>query len=342
MMKILCLHVASHRPSYRYRVESFLPYWKNYDVCFDRLCVSGVKSIINVIKSILVSSNYDYIWIQRKVFPVFLLRLIVRRGRLIFDFDDAIYVKQVVLTGEAQSETPRKLKRIECVLKKSKIVFAGSEYLKSYADRYSDNVHLIPTPYIKQDLSHEECKIGDEVTIGWIGSNSNMFYLKIVDKALRSLQLEYPHVKYSLMSGINAQKLETEWEFVEWSTKNEKQWLSGIDIGIMPLTDDEWSRGKCAFKLLQYMAYGKAVVASDVGANKSVVKNGLNGFLASNTVEWRNALEKLILDKQMRVAFGYESKMIFDSFYERNAVQKRIVDLLEKHKKDLHESVTVR
>jgi glycosyltransferase involved in cell wall biosynthesis len=330
-IRILCLHIATHRPSYRYRIDAFLPYWKDYDICFDRLCVSGIKNVFNIVRSVFISSKYDYIWVQRKIFPEILLRLIVRDARLIYDFDDALYVRQVIMKEGGKAESPKKLSRIRYVLERSDIVFAGNEHLKVYADKYSDHVYYVPTSYSRQDLSDERCRTNGTVTIGWIGSNSNMFYLKAVDDAFHRVQRHYPDVRFSLMSGRKPVNLKTAWEFAEWSTIKEKEWLSNIDIGLMPLTDDEWSRGKCAFKLLQYMAYGKPVVASNVGANKSVVAHGVNGFLASNADEWFLALEKLILDKKMRSDFGRQSKSIFDRVYERSAVQQKIIDIIKAY-----------
>lgn len=125
--------------------------------------------------------------------------------------------------------------------------------------------------------------------------------------------------------------LKTRWEFVQWSKEAEENWLHSVDIGLMPLEDDEWSRGKCAFKLLQYMAHGKPVVASAVGANLNAVIHGTSGFLAPSVPEWAQALETLVSNPDKRRAMGKESLKHFLSTYERQQVQEKMATLLHNH-----------
>ena len=105
------------------------------------------------------------------------------------------------------------------------------------------------------------------MTIGWIGTGLNLFYLRSIDEACHAFQLEHPEVRFSLMSNKPFEGLATHWTFEAWSPEAEDRWFRSSDVGIMPLTDDAWSRGKCAFKILQYMSYGKAVIASAAGGN---------------------------------------------------------------------------
>lgn len=330
MIKVLCLHLAPHRPSYRYRIGQFLPHWKEYGIQIDSMCVSGRKSLNNVMSALSVCSNYDYVWIQRKVFPPLFIWLLSRKSRLIFDFDDAIYVKQVMLTGKQLPESRMKLNWIASTLRRSALIFAGSEALKSYAEQYNRNVHLIPTAFGTPQIATGNHHNGKSVTIGWIGIASNLYFLKIIDHALRAVQEKHPGVRFSIMSKRVPDGVKTEWELSEWSSENEKQWLSQIDIGIMPLTDDEWCRGKCAFKLIQYMAYGKPVVASDVGANKAAIANGVNGFLVKSDDEWIEALQRLILDQELRTGMGAASRKLHVEQYDRERVQQQIAGLINE------------
>jgi glycosyltransferase involved in cell wall biosynthesis len=334
-IRILCLHLAPHRPSYRYRVAQFLPHWKEHRIDIDTLCVSGNGAPANLFRLLAVDGKWDYIWIQRKLFPALLLRLLARRAKLIFDFDDAIYVRQVTPDEKPKPSGRMKLKRIANTLEKSAMVFAGSEELKSYAERFNRRVHLVPTAYRSPREATVRQEPGKQVTIGWIGNTSNLHYLGIVDEALIELKARHPHARFSVMSGRLPAGVRTPWELSAWSSEDERHWLSQIDIGIMPLSDDEWSRGKCAFKLLQYMAHGKPVVASDVGANRSVVDSGINGFLAGHTGEWVDALERLVVDERLRRTMGSESRKLHIERYERSHVQKMIASLILR---DYHRS----
>lgn len=337
MISILCLHLSPHRPSYRYRMGQFLPHWNQYGIQVDTLCVSGKEALRNTTRALAVCGKYDYVWIQRKVFPPLLLWLLSRKAKVIFDFDDAIHVKQVMFTGKEEPERWLKRRWIARTLQRSAMVLAGSEALMDHAERYNGNVHLVPTPF-EAPLQTVNGRSKDKtVTIGWIGVNSNLYFLRQIDETLGLLAENYPWVRFSLMSGKMVGGMRTPWELTPWSSENEKLWLAGIDIGIMPLTDDEWCRGKCAFKLIQYMAHGKPVVASNVGANRSTITNGANGFLAESAEEWFEALEQLVLDEVLRKRMGEESRRIHLERFERAEVQRKIADLITEH----HRSATV-
>lgn len=330
MINVLCLHLAPHRPSYRYRIEQFLPHWTQYDIRVETLCVSGKRALNHLLEALRTSWKYDYVWIQRKVFPTSIIRLLARRSRIIFDFDDAIYVKQVMLTGTEQPESRLKLGWLAGTLSGSALVFAGSTTLQTYAKRYNQNVHLVPTALNAPGQQIPEQRQNGTVTIGWIGVNSNLYFLNMIDKALSELQTKQPGVRFSLMSGKLPQEVETNWELSPWSSEDEVQWLEQIDIGIMPLSDDEWCRGKCAFKLIQYMAYGKPVVASNVGANKAAITEGVNGFLVNSEQEWIESLDRLVSDKALRQRMGVESRRIHMETYERAQVQAQIAALIHE------------
>ncbi len=329
MIKILCFHNASHRASYRYRVGQFLPYWTHYDIDMHTCCISG-KHYINVLRFLFSFHQYDYILLQKKIVPKILIKIMTSHSKLIYDFDDALYTRESRELKQKKPLSDSTINKLKYILKKSSLVFAGSTDLVNYSKTVNDHVHLIPTALGKQISELALPPESDHVTIGWIGNNVNLFYLSIIDDATVYLQQKYPNVRFSLLCGIPPNELKTHWHFTEWSSREEKTWLQSIDIGIMPLTDDMWSRGKCAFKLLQYMAYGKPVVASDVGANKTTVHHSVNGFLASTTEEWISVLEQLVLDRQMRINMGRESLKIFTETFERSRIQQKMADILHE------------
>lgn len=333
MIRILCLHIASNQASYRYRIGQFLPYWKDYGIDMHPVQITGT-SYLEKMSLVMQSSNYDYVWLQRKPLTPFFTRLLAKRSRLLYDYDDALYAIESyrkIKPKPTQPGSEQIISRLNLALKKSSLVFAGSPALADYARKFNpDNTCIIPTAYEKIT---DEPIIDKEkpLTIGWIGNTGNLYFLSMIDQATAAIQSRFPHVRFTVMSGNAPQKLKTNWKFVPWSTDAEKGWLQSIDIGVMPLVDDDWSRGKCAFKLLQYMAHGKPVVASAVGANCQAVIDRISGFLATTPDEWIRAMEILISDPERREAMGRESRIHFLASYERQQVQEQMATILHKH-----------
>ena len=327
MIKILCLHIAKNQASYRYRVEQFLNHWQAYDIELHPAAIVGTsygsKSTLA-----LQSKHYDFVWLHRKPLSPFLVNIISGRSRLIYDFDDALYTRQTGHTGKLKDKHPgsrQAVKRINYILKRSTLIFAGSRALAEYSRKYNPgNVYLVPTALDKQNIPARTEDLHDQITVGWIGGTKNLPYLGLIDETTSALQKKYPRVHFSVMSGKLPENLDTRWCFVPWSSETEHAWLQSIDIGIMPLKDDEWSRGKCAFKLLQYMSHKKPVVASAVGANISTVRHGENGFLAATATEWYQALESLINNRTLRLGMGEKSLHIFETRFERSIIQGKI------------------
>jgi len=335
-IKILCLHVAEDQASYRYRVGQFLPYWAEYGIEVHPVCITG-KSYFAKLRLALKSKKYDYVWLQRKPLSLFFVALIASRSRLLYDYDDALYARESYIEGlpkkPIQPGSKQSISRLNSLLKRTTLVFAGSDALVNYARQFKfDGTFLVPTAFNKvHALPERDSCANDRVTFGWIGHNLNLFFLSLIDDAAAALQVRYPTVRFSVMSGKAPQGLKTRWDFVPWSQEAEGEWLNMIDIGMMPLVDDEWSRGKCAFKLLQYMAHGKPVIASAVGANCAAVIDGVSGYLASSTAEWLAAFESLASSPARRRAMGEESRNHFLQGYERQKVQERMAELLHRH-----------
>jgi glycosyltransferase involved in cell wall biosynthesis len=339
MLKILCFHNAPHRASYRYRVGQFLPYWASYHIEMQAVCISG-KQYVNLLRFLFAFHKYDYVLLQKKIVPRILIKIMTKQSKLIYDFDDALYTRESRELEQNKPPSHSTIKKLNYILKKSTLVFAGSPELAQYSKTYNDNVHIIPTALDKQRAEPMVSPQSDSLTIGWIGNDVNLYYLSIIDDATLFLQQKYPAVRFSLLCGNPPKELKTPWHFTKWSSAAETSWLHSLDIGIMPLTDDPWSRGKCAFKLLQYMACGKPVVASDVGANRNAVSNNINGYLASTTEEWIYALEQLILHKDMRLNMGKESLKIFTEQFERSRIQQKISDILFANKENRPKSTS--
>lgn len=327
MIKVLCFHNATYRASYRYRIGQFLPYWKEYDIDMHTVCISG-KHYSNILRYLFKLHQYDYILLQKKIVPRILVKYMAQQSKLVYDFDDALYAKESGELKNNRAVSGNTITKLNYILKKSSLVFAGSSDLLRYAETFNSHTFLIPTGLEKQLLQPIPPPNSDHITIGWIGNDVNLFYLSMIDEATSFLQQKYQQIRFSVMCANPPKNLKTRWDFNKWSTTSEKTWLQSIDIGIMPLTNDPWSRGKCAFKLLQYMACGKPVVASDVGANRTTVSHTINGYLTNSPEEWISAVEQLILDREKRISMGRESLRIFMESFERSRIQQKIAYIL--------------
>ncbi len=234
------------------------------------------------------------------VVPVVEALLRAQRVPWVFDFDDAVQhgydmhpnpVVRRVLGG-----------KVAHVIRHAAAVTAGSAYLRDYAAQFNRNVHLVPTVVDTDVYRVRQHEPRDGVTIGWIGSASTTKYLDLVAPALTRLARQRD-IRL-LTVGATAVSIDgVEIERRAWSEAREVDDLLDMDIGIMPLTDDPWSRGKCAFKLIQYMATGLPVVASPVGANRDVVSPDC-GFLADTDDAWVDALSRLADDVDLRARLG--------------------------------------
>lgn len=253
-------------------------------------------------------SKYDFIFLQREAAPLgppvfewFYTK--VFHKRMIYDFDDAIWMPHI-------SEGNSLFLRMKSVSKISKIcswaykVSAGNEYLASFARRYSSQVIYNPT-CVDTEKKHNLISNHDtsRVTVGWTGSFSTLKYLDILEPVLQQLQANYDFDIKIICNKAPSLKLKNV-HYVEWTPENEVPELASCQIGLMPLTDDAWSEGKCGFKLIQYLSLGIPAASSAVGVNKKIIENGINGFLCNTSEEWYNAIEKLLCDAALRKKMG--------------------------------------
>ena len=222
----------------------------------------------------------------------------------IFDVDDAIYVRKPRRLGEPAGESFWRRRKFAATCRWVGAVAAGNGVLAGVARRTAGDVAILPTSIDTASYRPSRASAEDAPTIAWIGSPENLLYLEMVRPALARLSSRHPRLKLRVICsafpdwpGINVER-------IPWSAATEADSLAAAHLGIMPLTDDEWSRGKCAFKLLQYMAVALPCVASPVGANTEAVVDGVNGLHARNDAEWERSLGRLIESPELRARFG--------------------------------------
>jgi glycosyltransferase involved in cell wall biosynthesis len=281
--------------------------------------------------------SFDYVFIHREVTPIgppvmeWFLAKILRR-RIIYDFDDAIW-----LTDRTNESALLKIlkwrSKVRAVCSWSYKVSCGNEYLLNYASAFNKNVKYIPAT-IETDNWHNpsrfpKSKDSKHLVVGWTGSHSTLKYLKSIEPVLQQLEARYAHVRFVFIADQKPPLALKSLQFIPWNKHTEVQDLMSFDIGIMPLPDDEWAKGKCGFKALQYMALGIPTVVSPVGVNTRIVEAGENGLLARTSEEWFNALSSLIENEKVRKEMGIAGRKKIIAHYSVNSVSSSFLSLFE-------------
>jgi glycosyltransferase involved in cell wall biosynthesis len=277
------------------------------------------------------SSAVDVVYVFRETAllgPALAERLLRARGvPFVFDFDDAIWHRYVSPANAYWSylRCPGKT-ATSCRL--GAHVIAGNETLAAYAHRHAANVSIVPTT-IDTELYVPalERGLGQPPVIGWTGSYSTVQYLRLVEPVLQRLNGKM-RIRFVV---VGAERMSIEGiktEFRPWRAATETEDLRDFDIGIMPLLDAEWERGKCGAKALQYMALGIPTVASPVGVNTAIISHGENGFLAGSEAEWEACLERLLVDGGLRRRFAAAGRATVERLYSARAHAPRVAEIL--------------
>lgn len=301
----------------------------------------GLKTyhfIISTLKRFLDLTRmkkYDLVFVQRETIPFgppifeWMMTKILRKP-LIYDFDDAIFLKTKSKYNNLVQflKSPQKVSKI---IKMSTCVIVGNKYLQEYALKFNPNVYIVPTcvdiegfnPPVKK-------KENDSVVLGWIGSHSTAPYLIQLKDVFLKLKRQCPNLTIKL---IGAESIANELpgtQCLKWKMENEFSNLCSFDIGIMPIPNNPWTRGKCGFKILQYMGIGIPVVCSPVGINIEIVKNGVNGFWAMTEEEWYEKLETLIENPELRSKIGYRGRNTVEISYSVKACLPILATILQQ------------
>lgn len=273
----------------------------------------------------------DIIFIHRELTPLgppifeFIITKVLRK-KIIYDFDDAIWLPD-------PNETNGLLRFIKWKSKVRRIcqwswkISAGNEYLANYARQYCDQVEVIPT-VVDTNYHIPAVREKDQLTIGWTGSHTTLQYLNPLVPTLNELCSNH-NLKFAVIANKDPKLPVAGFEFIPWDQSNEVADLQKFDIGIMPLTDDIWSQGKCGFKAIQYGASGIPSLVSPVGVNTEVVKNEVTGYWCNSTDEWKSRLEQLIESAGLRKQMGEAGRAHIEANYSVNSIQEKFLSLFE-------------
>jgi glycosyltransferase involved in cell wall biosynthesis len=265
-----------------------------------------LKGAARRVHDIAAVKHYDLALIHREAFPLgpaWVERTIRAMGLpYIFDFDDAIYLPNSTDANRrlVWLKFPRKLERI---VSGAALVTAGNSHLETWAQQYTRSTMVVPTT-IDTSIYTSRIRLdpGGALCVGWSGSRTTIEHLRPLGPVLARLQRRHG-VRLRVIGDPGFRMPGAQIEALPWSEDREIRDLSEIDIGVMPLPDDEWARGKCGLKALQYMALGIPTVMSPVGVNVEIAEGGA-AELASASDDWEIKLERLILDSRARRELG--------------------------------------
>lgn len=358
-MKILFItpYPYNSAPSQRFRFEQYFDFFKEQNIqikqepfldekTWDVFYRKGnlhkkiwgtLKGIVKRHLVVFELNKFDFLFIHREacfVGPAYFEWLYVKvfRKKIIFDFDDAIWLLDV-------SEANNKLAwlkwstKTQSIIKYASFVIGGNNYLVDFAKKINMNAYVIPTT-IDVHYHNNNIAVADNkavVTIGWTGSVTTNRHFEILIPVLKKIKLKYADkVEITIISNKKPSHLDLPIQFLKWTKESEIADLVRFDIGIMPLPEDDWSKGKCGFKGLQYMALEIPTIMSPVGVNTEIIHDGINGFLASSEDEWIQKLSKLIESKELREKTGLEGRKTVIEKYSVEANKQKYLDVFNK------------
>ena len=326
-MKIAFLIHSLEVSSCRYRVLQYLPYLKKQGI--DVSIHFYKRKWLDKLKFYNTLGQYDILYIHRKLFsPMEFWYLHRKAPKIIYDFDDALMYRS---SGSKNPYSLSRRMKFAYMMRRVDFVIAGNQFLQSEVFHYNPNVVVIPTSL---DLSRytlkEDWHQKGSITIGWLGSSSTLKYLKSLIPTFENIYKKYQNIQLKIVCD----------EFLDcrtmpvikkrWSPDEEEADLKSFDIGLMPLSIDLWSQGKCGLKIIQYFSVGVPVVCTPVGINRDIVEDGVNGFWAQNGDQWEDRLLKLIREEELRKEMGFKGRKKVEEGYCLEVNAPRILDVLKK------------
>ena len=353
-MKIIFLtvHRKDRSPSQRFRFEQYLTFFKekNFEVTHfylvsekdDKLLYSKgnlirkaillLKYVLRLTKLCRSISNYDICFVQREViflWTFYFERIISKKTNLVYDFDDSIFLPNISENNKNFSFL-KGCKKIKEIIKISDLIFAGNSYLGEYALNYNKNVKIVPTTIDTDIYSEVSLPKNELVTIGWSGSVTTIKHFEYAIPFLKIIKEKYGDaISIKVIGDKNYLNKDLDIVGLPWVKETELLDLSSIDIGIMPLPNDKWAKGKCGLKGLQYMSLGIPTLMSPVGVNSEIIEDGVNGFLCGHIDEWIDRISQLIESPKLRTKIGANGKQTVETKYSVNVWKEKYLNYFQ-------------
>ena len=291
-----------------------------------------LKAYINRIINLYHIRDFDVIWIEQEALPWLPawieLKLGLDKVTYILDCDDAIFHRY----DRHHSKLIRWFlgQKIDRLMQYATLVLVGNEYSLERAKKAgAKRVKVLPTVIDLEKYPTNFSNNNDIFMIGWIGSPVTSHYLKFIIPALEEV-CKNNNARLVLIGAKKEELPNIPVEYVSWSEETEIKEIQKFDVGIMPLPDNPWERGKCGFKLIQYMACGKPVIGSPISVNRKIIKHGINGYQAKNIDEWIWAINKLKDDPKLRQKMGKAGRKIVEKNYCLQVTAPKLCKILKK------------
>jgi glycosyltransferase involved in cell wall biosynthesis len=315
-------------PSFRHRLAAHVPALEREGIACEVERFPRRRYVLRVLERARRLSGFDLLVIAKFKLETGERRIVRRRARrIVYDFDDAIYYGKPDRIGQEPDRSPRRVRKFRATCAAADLVTAGNGTLADAARASARRVEIVPTGIDLSPYAAPTAGSPSGARIAWIGLPGNLPYLSIAETALARLAGRRSDLRLVVVSERAPEAFSAPVELVRWSKETEAAALAACDVGIMPLEDDDWTRGKGGFKLLQYMAAGLPTVASPVGVNREITVEGETGFLASSPEEWERAIARLLGDAALRQRMGLAGRRRVEENYAMPIVSERIVAL---------------
>jgi len=282
----------------------------------------------DLVRDLAAAAAADVVVVYRKTYPSGSAGLLRRRARrLVFELDDAIW-----LPAPGESQAPRTMeryaRRFREIVAASELVLAGNQTLADAVN--GPRVELVPTAVDLRRFSPRSSPGAlPGLRIGWIGTGENLGEWEGLAPAFRRLLERRPEVRFKVISDREPAPMGLPVDFERWTLEREAACLEDTDVGVMPLRDTPWNRGKCSAKALQYMAMGRPALVSPVGMNREVVEHGRSGFWAETLDDWVARLDELASDRALLVRLGAAARSTVEKRFALDRVAGRVAEIIE-------------
>ncbi|MEM2352378.1 MAG: glycosyltransferase family 4 protein [Thermoproteota archaeon] len=336
-IKVAAITGGKHVASARFRVRQYIPELQKYGVKVYEFVppiskypppqkwlrpLWGIGAVAVRLPAVFWTYSFDLVLLEREMISTFVtLEPLTKRPRVL-DIDDAIFVYR-------GGKTARRLAEL------SNLIICGNHFLAGWFSRWNSNVAVIPTAVDTNRFKpNPNAASSGRLIIGWVGSSSNFRYLYMIEGALEKIIARFPQVYLRIIADRKPKfkdSLIRRTEWVRWSPESEILGLQDLTIGIMPLADTEWERGKCSYKMLLYMACGIPVVVSPVGMNAEVLSLGNFGYAANTESEWYDALTALLLmNEKERRRMGLIGRDVVQRYFSIEVLAPRLAQELKR------------
>ncbi len=325
MTRVLFLASRLSEPSCRFRFLQFLPFLSSLGIEAEVLDTEA--SSMNRSQLFRFAAGFDTVLVHRVLFH-WLDFALFRRSvkRYVFDFDDAIFLRDSSHPSGFRSRS-REV-RFRRLVRGADRVIAGNAYLRDCGAPHNSRIVLLPTCIDLESYSNWRDDARAEPVIGWIGTRGNLPYLETIGPALAQVAAGAGSPRLKVVCDAFPEIPGVVVERKVWNLEDEARDVRSFQVGVMPLPDDPWTRGKCALKVLQYMAAGVPVVCSPTGANLEVVEEGVTGYFASTAEEWAACLQRLLGDANARRRMGEAARKRVEARYSAAGNAARLAEAL--------------